>query len=188
MEESCGTRLSNPSTGWSGEWTLTLTDAWFLESRDVRQTGRATARWLGDAFIELEAEMEGEHVWHFVLGRSDANEQLVALYHDPRPTSRLFTMTFDGDGWTLRREDPDFHQRFVAQVGADSIDGHWDASGGSRRIVAQGLRPDLRADRLVGSDLDKAPRAARGVTGSWRHRWGGHGREDRDLDGSGRRR
>jgi hypothetical protein len=111
-----------------GEWALTLTDAWFLESRDVRQQGRATARWLGDAFIELEAEMEGEHVWHFVLGHSDANEQLVALYHDPRPTSRLYHMTFTGDDWTLHREDPDFHQRLVAHVSADRIHGHWDAS------------------------------------------------------------
>jgi hypothetical protein len=40
----------------------------------------------GDAFIELQAELEGDHVWHFVLGRSDPNEQLIALYHDPRPT------------------------------------------------------------------------------------------------------
>jgi len=111
-----------------GEWNLTLTDAWFLESRDVRQQGRATARWLGDAFIELEAEMEGEHVWHFVLGHSDPNEELVALYHDPRPTSRLFHMTFTGDEWTLHREDPDFHQRFVAHVSADRIHGRWDAS------------------------------------------------------------
>jgi len=61
-----------------GEWALPLTDAWFLESRDVRQHSRATGRWLGDAFIELEAEMEGEHVWHLVLGRSDAIEQLIA--------------------------------------------------------------------------------------------------------------
>jgi hypothetical protein len=53
-----------------GEWTLTLTDAWFLESRDVRQNGHA-ARWLGDAFIGLHADLEGEHVWHFVLGRSN---------------------------------------------------------------------------------------------------------------------
>jgi hypothetical protein len=111
-----------------GEWNLTLTDAWFLESRDVRQHGHATARWLGDAFIELEAELEGEHVWHFVLGRSDANEQLVALYHDPRPTSRLYHMSFTGDDWALHREDPDFHQRFVARVSADRIEGRWDAS------------------------------------------------------------
>lgn len=111
-----------------GEWDLTLTDAWFLESRDVRQHGRATVRWLGDAFVELEAEMEGQQVWHFVLGRSDATDQLVALYHDPRPTSRLFRMTFAGGDWTLHREDPDFHQRFVATVAADRIQGRWDAS------------------------------------------------------------
>jgi hypothetical protein len=72
--------------------------------------------------------MEGEYVWHFVLGHSDPNEQLVALYHDPRPTSRLFRMTFTGDEWTLHREDPDFHQRFVAHVSADRIRGRWDAS------------------------------------------------------------
>jgi hypothetical protein len=111
-----------------GEWTLTLTDAWFLDSLDVRQHGRATARWLGEAFIELTAEMEGEHIWHFVLGRSDANEQLYALYHDPRPTSRLYRMTYANGDWRLEREDPDFHQRFVGQVGPDRIDGRWEAS------------------------------------------------------------
>ncbi len=67
-------------------------------------------------------------MWHFVLGHSDANEQLVALYHDPRPTSRLFNMTFTGDDWTLHRKDPDFHQRFVAHATADRIHGRWDAS------------------------------------------------------------
>ena len=37
-------------------------------------------------------------------------------------------MTFTGDEWTLHREDPDFHQRFVASVSADRIQGRWDAS------------------------------------------------------------
>jgi hypothetical protein len=50
------------------------------------------------------------------------------LYHDPRPTSRLFHMSFTGDDWALHREDPDFHQRFVARVSADRIEGRWDAS------------------------------------------------------------
>jgi hypothetical protein len=111
-----------------GDWALTLTDAWFLESPDVRQHGRASVRWLGEAFIELEAEMDGEPTWHFVFGRSDADEQLVALYHDPRPTSRLFRMTFGNGEWRMLREDPDFHQRFVASVSPERIDGHWDAS------------------------------------------------------------
>jgi hypothetical protein len=37
-------------------------------------------------------------------------------------------MTFEDDTWTLAREDPDFHQRFVATVSADRVEGHWDAS------------------------------------------------------------
>lgn len=111
-----------------GEWSLTLTDAWFLESREVCQYGRAAVRWIDDAFIELYAEMEGEPVWRFVFGRSDANERLIALYHDPRPTSRVFDMTFDNGEWTLLRQDPDFHQRFVATVANDRIDGRWEAS------------------------------------------------------------
>ena len=115
-----------------GEWSLTLTDAWFLDSPDVRQGGRAVFRWLGEAFIELEAQIEadlaGTNTWHFVFGRSDPKERLVALYHDPRPTSRVFDMTFADGHWVMTREDPDFHQRFVATVTADRIDGRWDAS------------------------------------------------------------
>lgn len=124
--------MRNPAIGaldvLIGEWSLTLTDCWFLESRDVQQRGRAFGRWLGEAFIELESEMEGVPMWHFVFGRSDANGQLVALYHDPRPTSRLFHMAAADGEWTLLREDPDFHQRFVATVTPDRIEGRWDAS------------------------------------------------------------
>ena len=89
-----------------GEWSLTLTDCWFLESRQAQQRGHATGRWLADAFVELEAEMEGVPVWHFVFGRNDANGELVVLYHDPRPTSRVFRMTVADDEWALVREDP----------------------------------------------------------------------------------
>ncbi|MDG6106341.1 hypothetical protein Daura_19550 [Dactylosporangium aurantiacum] len=111
-----------------GEWKLTIADAWFLEPPGTKQHGSATARWIGDAFVELRAELNGEHMWHFMFGRSDANGQLVTLYHDPRPTSRVFRTTFAGGEWVMLREDPDFHQRFVATVTADRIDGHWDAS------------------------------------------------------------
>jgi hypothetical protein len=100
---------------------LTLSDAWFLESRDIRQDGRAVVRWLGEAFVELEAELDGQPMWHFVFGRSDPDAQLFALYHDPRPTSRVFRMTFNGENWSLIREDPDFRQRFIAHVTANRI-------------------------------------------------------------------
>ena len=111
-----------------GEWKLILSDACFLESRDVRQHGHATLRWLGEAFGELVADFQGVSTWHFVFGRSDANEQLIALYHDPRPTSRVFRMTYADGEWRMWREDPDFHQRFVASVTPDRIQARFDAS------------------------------------------------------------
>lgn len=63
-----------------------------------------------------------------VIGRSDANDAYVALYHDDRGVCRQFAMTFDGRHWTMTREDPDFHQRFIAEVGEDRILGCWEAS------------------------------------------------------------
>ena len=66
--------------------------------------------------------------WHWVIGRSDAREQLVLLYHDDRGVLRVFEMTFDDGQWTLVREDPDFHQRFIASVDRDRIAGRWEAS------------------------------------------------------------
>jgi hypothetical protein len=117
-----------PLAALVGDWHLTLTNAWFLESLDIQKHGRAGARWLDEAFVELETELEGEPLWHLVFGCNDADAKLIALYHDPRPTSRMFSMTF-GDGvWEMLREDPDFHQRFLATVTADRIEGHWDAS------------------------------------------------------------
>jgi hypothetical protein len=111
-----------------GEWTLTLTGAWFLESPDVQQTGHASVRWIGEGFVELVAEMEGEHIWHFLFGADDPGKQLFALYHDPRPTSRVFRTTFDNDEWTMLRQDPDFHQRFFGALTPGRIEGRWEAS------------------------------------------------------------
>ena len=54
--------------------------------------------------------MNGVPVWHFMFGRSDADGQLLALYHDPRPTSRLYRTTFADGEWVMLREDPDFHR------------------------------------------------------------------------------
>jgi hypothetical protein len=93
----------------------------------MRQHERTTFRWLGEAFLALEADMEGDPTWHFVFGRSDPTEQRVALCHDPRPTSRVFRVSFAGGEWGMVREDPDFHQRFVATVTSDRIEGRWDA-------------------------------------------------------------
>lgn len=112
--------------GLVGRWELTLSDAWFLEPAGTEVAGTATVEWLGDAFLTMQADLDGE--MNLVIGRSDANDAYVALYHDDRGVCRLFAMTFEDGRWTLTREDPDFHQRFIADVEQDRILGRWEAS------------------------------------------------------------
>jgi hypothetical protein len=112
-----------------GEWKLTMTDAWFLDSPDVEVYGTATVERIGEAFLHLRGGLGEEHsTWDWVFGHSDANERYVCLYHDDRGVSRLFDMTFGDGEWTMSRADPDFHQRFISTVGPDRIDGRWEAS------------------------------------------------------------
>ncbi|MBB4929655.1 hypothetical protein F4561_000475 [Lipingzhangella halophila] len=111
-----------------GRWTLTLSDAWFLEPPGTELHGWATFEWLGDAFIVLRSEIGGHPGYDLAIGHSDARDAYAALYHDERGVSRLFQMTFDHASWTLTREDPDFHQRFLADVQEDAIKGRWEAS------------------------------------------------------------
>ena len=89
--------------GLVGEWDVTMTHAWFLDSLDTEINGSATFEWLADAF-------------------------LVAFSHDDRGVYRVFGMTFADGEWTLLREDPDFHQRVVMRAAPDRIDLRADAS------------------------------------------------------------
>jgi hypothetical protein len=115
--------------GLVGSWDLTLSNAWFLESMDVEQHGEAAVRWLGDAFLEMTADLEGERTWHFVFGRSDATDRFIVLYHDPRPASRVFELLDDDGAWVLHREDPDMHQRLELRlVDQNRIEARTDAS------------------------------------------------------------
>jgi hypothetical protein len=86
MEVACATRPV-----LIGERTLTPTVAWLPESPQLDRVDRAVFRWSGEAFVELGAALDGAHVWHCVFGRSDPTGQLIALDHDPRPTSRCST-------------------------------------------------------------------------------------------------
>jgi hypothetical protein len=116
--------------GLVGEWDLTLSDAFFLDEGKAVVHGSATIGWLGDAFLVMRGSIGGEDysTWDFVFGRSDANEQFTVLYHDERGVCRVFRMAFGDGEWMMLREDPDFHQRFVATVEPDRIAGRWEAS------------------------------------------------------------
>lgn len=114
--------------GLVGEWKMTMTNAWFIEDPDFKGEGSATIDWLGEAFLEMRAQLGEAGTWHWIVGRSDPRGQLVLLYHDERGVMRVFDMAFGGGEWTLVRVDPDFHQRFIATVEQDRINGRWEAS------------------------------------------------------------
>ena len=111
-----------------GDWELTMTGAWFLDSLDTEVKGSATFEWLGGAFVAMRSELGVDPAWDFVFGHSDAQDAYTALYHDERGVARVFAMTFSPSEWTLTREDPGFHQRFVARREGDRNVGQWDAS------------------------------------------------------------
>jgi hypothetical protein len=109
-----------------GSWTLTMSNAWFLEPAGTEVYGSATVEWMGDAFLIVRSQLDGE--LSLAIGRNDAQDVYTTLYHDDRGVCRVFTMTFNAERWTLSREDPDFHQRFIANVEHDRITGRWEAS------------------------------------------------------------
>ena len=111
-----------------GEWTISITNQWWLDDPSTVVTGSATCEWLGDSFLRLQAQLEGKPTWDFVFGRSDANDRFAVLYNDERGVSRVFDLTLDDEGWAMARADPDFHQRLVARLDGDRMVGSADAS------------------------------------------------------------
>jgi hypothetical protein len=89
-------------SGLVGEWTATISDAFFLEPPGTEVPGTTIIEWLGESLLVARSEFGGG--------------------------CREFAMTFDGGHWTMIREDPDFHQRFIADVEKDRIAGRWEAS------------------------------------------------------------
>ena len=110
-----------------GEWSLSITNMWWLDDPST-VTGSARGEWLGDAFVRVQAELDGEPTWDFVIGRSDATDRFVTLYHDERGVARVFELTIDADSWSMSRTDPDFHQRVGARIEGDRMVGTTDAS------------------------------------------------------------
>ena len=108
-----------------GDWSMLLTNAAFKPG-EIR--GSARVEWLDDAFVRMTADLDARRVWDFVFGRSDARDEFTALYHDDRGVLRRFAMTWADGRWEMSREDPDFHQRFVATVATDRIAGAWEMS------------------------------------------------------------
>jgi hypothetical protein len=67
-----------------GEWSMTMSDAWFLEPPGTTVSGTTTIEWFGESLLVVRSVFGGgRHVYSemsLVLGRSDPNDQFVALY------------------------------------------------------------------------------------------------------------
>jgi hypothetical protein len=117
-----------------GEWDVTMTHAWFLDTMDTEIHGTAKVEWYAHAFLLLRlifpgrSGEQGGSASTMVFGRNDPRDSFVALYNDDRGVSRVFAMTFADGEWTLLREDADFHQRIVIRVEADRMQWRADAS------------------------------------------------------------
>jgi hypothetical protein len=120
--------LERVGDAFVGNWTISLTNQWWLEDPTTVTTGTAAGEWLGESFVRLQAEIDGKPTWDFVFGRSDANDRFVALYHDERGVLRVFDLTIDDDGWAMSRTDPDMHQRLDATFDGDRMVGATYAS------------------------------------------------------------
>jgi hypothetical protein len=128
-----------------GDWDVTMTHAWFLETLDTEIHGAATIEWYADAFLLLRLRFRGRSAEQggsasaMAFSRNDPRDTFVALYHDDRGVSRVFAMTFADGEWTLLREDPDFHQRLVMRIGEDRLDWRADASEDAGRTWRKDL-------------------------------------------------
>ena len=131
--------------GLVGDWDVTLTHAWFLDSLNTEILGTASIEWYADAFLLLRgvfprrAADEGGSAWAMAFSHNDPRDEYLALYNDDRGVSRVFAMTFADGEWTLLREDPDFHQRLVIRIGEDRLEWRADASEDAGRTWRKDL-------------------------------------------------
>lgn len=65
-----------------------------------------------------------------MIGLDDRGEDFTVLYADSRGVVRVYTMTFGERSWTMHRDAPGFHQRFVGEISDDgnTIDARWEGS------------------------------------------------------------
>ena len=78
------TELERVAEIFVDDWSLAITNKWWLDDPATVTYGTATCDWLGDSFVRLQAEIDGKPTWDFVFGRNDTSDQFVVLYHDER--------------------------------------------------------------------------------------------------------
>jgi len=115
-----------------GSWRMELYDAAFLPDPETQVTGSAEIDWIEDgAALRLrqgDSERPSAAVW--IVGRDQSESGYSVLYADSRGVSRVYHMSLEGSHWQMWRANPEFSQRFEAQLDPDAgaIRGRWEKS------------------------------------------------------------
>lgn len=123
-----------------------LVGEWDMEASvggQVVAYGRTSFDWLaGEPFLIQRADAEPAEsappAWATnspfpvttVFGLDDTTENFSMLYADARGVFRVYQMTLADDVWTMWRNVPGFHQRFIGTFVDDgnTIEARWDGS------------------------------------------------------------
>lgn len=111
---------------------MELYNAAFLPSPDSRVTGYVEIDWIEDGAALRVRQGDADHppaaVW--IIGHDETEPGYSVLYSDDRGVSRIYRMSLDDGHWQMRRETPEFSQRFDAQLDPDAqaIRGRWEKS------------------------------------------------------------
>jgi hypothetical protein len=95
--------------------------------------GRTSFTWLeGGHFLvqRWTVDVPGAPDGIAILGEDADTGELVQHYFDSRGVARVYRMRLEDGTWELRRDGPDFWQRFRGRLGEDArtISGAWETS------------------------------------------------------------
>jgi hypothetical protein len=100
---------------------------WHVKSSlgDVR--AMATFEWaLGGAFLLQRQEIDLPEAPDALCLIGAEGAHFAQHYFDSRGVVRKYTMTFNGELWTLERDDEDFAQRYTGEFSGNLIEGQWE--------------------------------------------------------------
>ena len=113
-----------------GEWSMGVK---FDPDQPVIEGGRVTFEWLSEgSYLVQRWKIEHEHAPDgiAVIGPDESGEKVCQHYFDTRGVARVYEMSLSDGVWKLRRDHPDFSQRFTGTIAHDgqTIEGAWEKS------------------------------------------------------------
>jgi ketosteroid isomerase-like protein len=111
-----------------GRWRI---DGAVPTDPSAEPAGEVSFEWLGDKALVVQRWRTAAPEFpdgEAIIGPGDGDEEFVQHYFDSRGVERRYEMTLRDGEWRLRRDGPEFSQRFTATFSADgtTIAGAWE--------------------------------------------------------------